>query len=631
VEGLPWYLDLDTRPWEAYVDGRCPVLTLDFETTNIEHGDPRESGNRIVMTALRDSSDTMDDDSCPVLSDAAAWEMLRAHSGQPAILVAHNAKFELGWLNRSGIDTTHWLPWDTMIAEYVLAGNRRWPLDLDSVARRYGLGHKGRLIARLMKAGVCPSEMPDHLLRERVVWDVEKTYRLFKLQTQALAEMDLIRVQFTRCIFTPVVAAIEPEGLSLDPAKVAAEYERLVQRRAELLTELGTLAGGKKLQGPQLAELVYDVLGFRELQARGRALRTDPSKRFPEGQRKTDGDTLAALEAKTADQKRFIQLRAEYGSVNDALTKNLEFFQWVCEERGGTFAANFNQTRTGTHRTSSSGKRLTFKNGKTRGAQFQNLPKAYKSLFAAPPGFVYSEADGMGLEFRTGGSLARDPQIYQDVTTGADIHRYTASVLGRMDEAEVTKAQRQKAKPNTFKPMYGGQRGTKREMEYYAAFRTKYKVMNEMQVGWTHEVLKTGRLRTASGLIFYWPDTRMTNDGYITNTPSIFDYPIQSLATAEIIPVAITYLHWTIKARRLNARIVNTVHDSAIARVLKEDLDKYHECVVHCFLDRTYEYMDKVYGIDLFVPLGVAYNAGEHWGEGEEVSVSYPKGGPKSE
>jgi hypothetical protein len=52
--------------------------------------------------------------------------------------------------------------------------------------------------------------------------------------------------------------------------------------------------------------------------------------------------------------------------------------------------------------------------------------------------------------------------------------------------------------------------------------------------------------------------------------------------------------------------------------------------VVHCFLDRAYEYMDKVYGLDLYVPLGVSYRAGKYWGDGEETTVSYPMGGKTS-
>lgn len=607
---FPWYLDLAERGWTRY--GSMDALTVDFETTNLDKGDSRTPANRIVLTAAR-----LNDG--PVLLEDRAWALIREYAGVPVILVAQNAKFELGWLNREGIDTTHWLPWDTMLAEYVLAGNRQVPLDLDSIARRYGLGGKGRVIAALMKGGVSPEDMPRGMLEERVRWDVEKTSILYGLQLPRLTAAGLLRVMFTRCILTPVLAHIEPYGMGLDGPAVLAEYETAVARRAELRAQLVAMAEGRKLKGPQLAEFVYDVLGFEELKDRnGEPVRTKT------GVRSTRSETLLALKARTEDQKRFVETYTEYNKIDAALTKNLEFFRRVVEEQDGRFTASFNQTRTATHRLSSSGRRTVFRDGKGRSVQFQNLPGAFKRLFRARPGYLMFEGDGMGLEFRTGGSLARDEKVLEDVVSGADVHRYTASVLLKKPENEITKAERNKAKSRTFKPMYGGQTGTPREQAYYEAFRAKYKTMFEMQRGWCHEVLKEGKLRTASGLIFYWPGTEMKKSGWITNTPSIFNYPVQSFATAEIIPVSLVYTYWETRRRGIDARIINTIHDSVVAEVSEKELDIFTQTVVHCFLDRTYEYIREVYGVDLYVPLGVAYRAGTNWGDGEEHQVSYP-------
>jgi len=64
------------------------------------------------------------------------------------------------------VDITEYLVWDTMIAEYVIYGNQRVPLDLDSVCKRWGLLGKERVIDALMQGGVCPSQMPQHLLSD---------------------------------------------------------------------------------------------------------------------------------------------------------------------------------------------------------------------------------------------------------------------------------------------------------------------------------------------------------------------------------------------------------------------------------------------------------------------------------
>lgn len=618
---LPWYLDLYNEAWEYPVGGKIPWITIDFETTNLDKGDSRNAKNRIVKVAFHSS-----DDPGFVLTGDAAWEMIRYYNGKPAILVAHNAKFELAWLNREGFDTSLWLPWDTMIAEFVRAGNRKWDLSLDATAQRYRLGSKGRVIDRMMKAGVCPSEMPEHLLHERVVWDVDKTYKLALEQRRVLEEEGLLKVMFTRCILTPVLAEIETYGMSLDKPKVIETYDEAITRRLERNTELVAMAEGRKLRGPQLADLLYNVLGFKEAtDYRGNVIKTDT------GRPVTDSDTIMGLEAKTPNQKRFKEIFKEYNKIDSAISKNLEFFYRVVTEGGGSFVANFNQTIAQTHRLTSTGKPTVFSDGKKRSVQFQNLPREYRHLFRGRDGYLIFDADGAQLEFRVGGSLSRDPQVYEDAINNADIHRYTASVLLRKPESEVTKEERQAGKPFTFKPMYGGNSGTARQKAYFAAFREKYKVMFETQTGWTMEVLRTGKLVTATGLTFYWPGTKMHRSGYVDNTPSIFDYPIQSLATADIIPISVVYTFWTLKAEGVDARIVNTVHDNIAVEVRPEGLDKLQEIVVHCFLDRTYEYMERVYGIDLYVPLGVAYRAGEFWGDGDEVKVSYKPSPNKGE
>jgi len=82
-------------------------------------------------------------------------------------IVAHFAKFELQWLVLAGLDISRILPWDTVLGEYVLAGNRRRALDLDSVSRRRNLGSgKEDLVSSLIQSGICPSEIPEQWLIE---------------------------------------------------------------------------------------------------------------------------------------------------------------------------------------------------------------------------------------------------------------------------------------------------------------------------------------------------------------------------------------------------------------------------------------------------------------------------------
>ena len=602
---LPFYLE---DPRASHYD-EVPWTCLDLETTNIEKGDPLVPENRIVLAAwtCKGPAQTVPEESARIIVHAP---------GTMQVLVAHNAKFELGWMLREGVDIANILPWDTMLAEYCRAGNRRFDLSLGATAKRYGFPGKEPVVDRLIKAGVCPSEIPRKWLEDRVRYDVETTLAIARKQHEILKRDGLMNVFFTRCITTPVLAAIEREGMRLDPERVEQEYQAQLQARSALETELDELTGGINLRsGKQVGEFLYDTLKFQEIKDRkGNAVRTAA------GSRSTSKKVLTKLKAETKEQKRFVKLQGEYSKANARITKALDFFRRVCAEQGAVFRGRFNQAVTQTHRLSSSGRRITFGDGRALGVQFQNLPREYKRLFRAEDGRVLVEVDGAQLEFRVAGQLGSDKQVLADVVGGADIHRYTASILGHKPEAEVTDKERTAAKEHTFKPLYGGNSGTPREVEYYEAFRKKYASVEATQKSWCLKVLNEGKLRIESGLVFYWPGTKMSRSGYIDNTPSIYNYPIQSFATADIIPISLVYTYWG--AQHMDARIINTVHDSIVVDVAEECVEELKYVVKDAWLDKTYEFLDKVYGVRMTIPLAAGWKAGTHWGEGKEIKFT---------
>lgn len=120
-------------------------------------------------------------------------------------------------------------------------------------------------------------------------------------------------------------------------------------------------------------------------------------------------------------------------------------------------------------------------------------------------------------------------------------------------------------------------------------------------------------MRTQTGLIFYWPDTKLTNTGYITNSTAICNYPVQSLATAEIVPVAVTYLWAYMKALKLQSFLTSTVHDSAIGEVELSEREVVQTIYRKSFCEDVYNYLDKVFNIKFTVPLAVDTNISDNW------------------
>lgn len=581
-------------------------VVLDFETTNLDKGNAVTKDNKLLLGHWMRS-----DDMIPKKHWGNEYEYaeLLADLEWATFFVAHNAKFELKWLVRCGADLTRLLPFDTQIAEYVISGNRGWKTGLGAVAPRYGYGGKDPYVDLCMKGGVCPSELPRSLLDNRCGKDIQQTYGIFTEQLATLTDKGLLPCFHTRCMFSPVLADMEMQGMHVDGERVMAEFNKLSYEVAELAQKLDVVTGGINPRSPkQMQTFLYDVMKFKPLKVRGKEVRG------------TDQATVAQLKARNKKQREFLKLKTDFGKVNALLTKSVMFLYGVHKERGDIFHAQFNQCVTKTHRLSSSGLPIKFDmyNGKSKSMQFQNFPRIYKSMFSARrSGWYMGEIDGAQLEFRVAAFLGQDTQAKEDIRNGTDIHSFTAATITEAGQDTT----RQAAKVHTFKPLYGGSSGTKAEQAYYEAFKIKYSGVAQTQQEWLDEVVRTKQLRLASGLIMYWPTTTLQSSGYITNREQICNAPVQSLATAEMMPVAITYMWHRMKLAQMESFLVNTIHDSAIAEIHPDERELFTEVGVQSFTSDSYEYFKVMYDLDWDVPMGAGIKMGEHWGEGAEPIV----------
>ena len=629
------------RQPEVYRTGHW--LCFDLETTNLSFGSALIPGNRVVMIAWQEKGGSVQHHYGNPLEARGFWEALE----RADFVIAQASKFEAHWLKRLGYDPAGLLWYDTLLAERVRMGNRRKPLDLGAISKRYGFQGKEGLIDSLMKTGVCPSEMPERGLIARCRRDVKTTAAVAMKQIEVLARLNSLRVVLTRCQLMPILVHIEANGIVLDKARVTETYNAYLQQAVDLAAKFKAFTGGINLRSSdQMAVFLYQTLKFPErTNKRRKPLRNKPDKpkkdgspqKWPEGKPRTDNLTLEWLgtKAKTKRQKNFVALREEYGSVMAALSKNLEFFYGVTEELPGCrFHGQFNQAIAGTHRLTASGLPLQFRRyKKLKSVQFQNMPRIFKRLFTvSDPDYLMVEADGSQLEFRVAAYLGQDKQAMHDIADpDFDIHIQTAATMHERDYNELLAAfragdkavaeLRTDAKPDTFKPLYGGSQGTPEQERYYRAFRDIYRDLFHTQEGWVSQVLGSGKLVTPWGLRFYWDyyiddtGTAKGKDNHKPISQAIFNYPVQSLATAEIIPIALIALFRRCRARSLRVRFVNTVHDSVVAEVHKADLEQYKQVVVKAFTTDVYMYLQDVYGMAFNVPLGCEIKWGTHWSE----------------
>ena len=619
-------------------------LTVDFET-DTSHGDYGHAvhpDNGIVLGSWKVGRDG------PLVSHFGSefdQDKLLRDVEAADFIVCHNAKYELGWLKRCGLDLSTVTVFDTKIAEYVLLGNLAAGCNatglpprstsLDMCCRRRGWEIKDPVVDKMMKYGINPVYIPRPWLQGRCEQDVDTTERLFQDQRRLLVSCGLLGVLYTRCQLTPVLADIEFQGMHLDAERVEEQYKAHVKELADLSKQFDQVANGINWKSPkQVGEFLYspapEGLGFDE----PRHYDGRP-KRTASGRKKVDKATIEGLVAKTAEQKTFVKLRKKIGKVDAALSKSLQFFKGVCEEMGCIFYAVFNQTTTATHRLSSSGHKTwfeLFQDWKT--VQFQNMARIFKPLFCArEEGWFMVEIDGSQLEFRVAAEMGGpDPQALEDILDpDFDAHCTSASIMNDIPYDECLEGYRSgdkkyknlrtAAKVDTFKPLYGGESGTKKQKKWYQGFKDRYSGIAATQEGWVEEVLLTKRLITSWGMRYYWPRAKRGNDGYVNVKSSVYNYPVQALATAEIIPIAVASL-WRRLKDHDGVRVVNTIHDSAILEVRADALDDVREAGIKAFGEDVYKYLRDVYDMEFTVPLGCGITIGTHWSEGDEESYN---------
>lgn len=623
MKPLPYYMR-DPDKYSVYADN-LPYVVLDLETTNKEKGSALVPDNRVVCAAWYCGNRKVHYHRGDELDQKALLACLKIVADTGGFLVAHHAKFELQWLQRAGFDIGSILVYDTQIGEYVISGNRMLSLSLDATCKRYGMAGKMKKVDRWMKAGVCPSDMPPEYLKARVVQDVKDTLRLFHKQRARLRRRGQIHLAFTRNIFCTVLADMETRGIALDSNEVTKRYYDAQRELLETREEFRQIFGNVNFNSPtQVAKLLYEDLKFPERKYRdGRPVRNKPTKQFPEGLPKTDAATVEGLTARNEKQRRFQELYKRLNSLSSLLSKNLEFFMGVVKERDGVFHVQFNQTVTRTHRLSSSGRRQYFeRTKKEHTVQGQNMPNELKPCIRAKrEGYVIADTDASQLEFRVGAFISQDEQMREDIDNNVDQHVFAAKEYYHLSDEDWERlsddekyGKRRYAKRETFKPLYGGTRGTPAQEAYYKAWQEKFWMMVETQDQWCAEVLRFKHLTMPWGMRWYFPYCRLDGD-YIVESTKIKNYPVQSLATGEMIPIGVTYLWHRIRQADLPYELVLTVHDSVVAEIPDNTLDRaqWAGLSASCLVYDTVKYLAAVYGLDWNVKLGVEWSIGPNW------------------
>jgi len=124
-------------------------------------------------------------------------------------------------------------------------------------------------------------------------------------------------------------------------------------------------------------------------------------------------------------------------------------------------------------------------------------------------------------------------------------------------------------------------------------------------------------ITTPSGRQFAFPNVQRNSRGRVSHFTQIKNYPVQSFATADIVPLALLHIDKLLDG--MQSCVVNTVHDSIVIDVHP---DEERRCVE--IIQDTNKVLPSLitmrWGIVFNVPLELEAKIGPNWLDTKDVS-----------
>lgn len=323
----------------------------------------------------------------------------------------------------------------------------------------------------------------------------------------------------------------------------------------------------------------------------------------------TNKEVLAAiaLDTKCETTREFVTKLLRYNAVSVYLASFVEGIKkGICDD--GVLRPDFMQSVTKTGRLSS------------RNPNFQNQPRGAtfpirRCVVSRFEGGKILEVDHAQLEFRCAVELSGDTQGVVDIKNGVDKHQFTADIIG---------CSRQEAKAHTFKPLYGGFTGSDKEMEYYQAFLDHHQGIAAWHERIKEEAVANKTVTIPTGRTFHFPYAVRKAWG-VTESTKIVNYPVQGIATADIVPLALVKCFEELKKLKLDkgakSVIINTVHDSIVFDVYPGEEQMILELVVDVY-SNLHKHILNFFGYKFKIPLDFEIKMGYNWMHMDEVYKS---------
>ncbi|PIR37250.1 MAG: hypothetical protein COV34_03450 [Candidatus Zambryskibacteria bacterium CG10_big_fil_rev_8_21_14_0_10_42_12] len=399
----------------------------------------------------------------------------------------------------------------------------------------------------------------------------------------------------------PLTKEMGEIGVTLDTAylkKLSKEYH---QELSKIEKEIWKQAGHEfNVASPkQLAEVLFDEL----------KLSVPRQKKTSTGQKSTRESELQKMK----DQHTIIELILRHRELSKLLGTYIDALpQMVGED--GRLHAEFLQAGTTTGRMASKNPNL------------QNIPikgesgRAIRYAFVAPKGKKLLALDYSQIELRIAAILSEDKEFINIFKEGKDVHTAVAARVFGVEEKDVNKEMRRRAKVINFGILYGmgvnalrENLGTDRKeaQEFYNDYFAAYPTLADYLEGVKQDAARTGYTETMFGrrrrfpaLKSKLPFIRAAAERMAMNAP------IQG-TEADIVKLAQVQVDTELQKRNMKdkVKLILQVHDEIIYEVDDDVIDEIHP-VIKEIMESVVE-KQKLKGVPILTESEVAQNWGE--------------------
>jgi DNA polymerase I len=488
--------------------------------------------------------------------------------------IGQNIKYDMLVMKWYGIEIKGKI-FDTMLAHYVIDPDGKRGMDL--LSAQY-LGYEPVPIEELIgKKGKNQGNMRDvaiEKITEYAAEDADITLQL-KNKFQPLLDSKSVRKVFEEVEnpLVKVLADMEFEGIRVDEDFLKEYSKELEKEAAQAEANVYREAGVRfNLSSPkQLGEVLFDKL------------KLDPkAKKTKTGQYATGEDVLLKL----ANQSKIVEDILAYRELTKLKSTYVDALPAIINRKTGRVHTSYAQAVAVTGRLSSNNPNL--QNIPVRTERGREIRKAF---VPRDKNHVLVSADYSQIELRIVAAISGDPNMCLAFKEKKDIHTATAAKVFGVEEKDVTKEMRYRAKSVNFGIIYGQgafgladnlgiSRTEAREIidNYKKQFVNIQKYMDDT-IQFARE---NGYVETLMGRKRWLRDINSGNftvRGFAER--NAINSPIQGTA-ADMIKLAMIRIHEAFQKKGFRSKMLLQVHDELVFDACLDEVDIIKPIIIDC-------------------------------------------------